>query len=282
MSFEEAKKYKEWLQACESELDRITKLDSWELVYLPPGAKPIGLKWVFKIKRNSDGSINKYKFRLVAKGYVKRYGIDYEEVFAPVARIETIRFLIYLASTKGWEIHHLDVQTAFLHGDLKETVYVMQPEGFEVKGSEQKIYKLKKALYGLKQPPRAWNDKLNRIQLGFSFTRCLKEPSVYRKEIGGKLLVVAVYVDDLFITGTCMEMITEFKGEMASKFEMSDLGRLTYYLGIEVTQGVDGITLNQRRYAQKILEEAGMRDCNPAHIPMEPGLKLANSEEEKR
>lgn len=145
---------------------------------LPPGAKAIGLKWIFKIKRNSDGSINKYKSRLVAKGYVQRYGVDYEEVFAPVARIETIQLLINLAATNGWEIHHLDVKTAFLHGELKETVYVTQPEGFEVKGSEHKVYKLKKVLYGLKQAPRAWNDKLNKILLGFKFTRCLKEPSV--------------------------------------------------------------------------------------------------------
>lgn len=186
--FEEAKMFKEWL------------LDSWTLVDLPPGAKPIGLKWIFKIKRNSDGSINKYKSRLVAKGYVQRHGIDYEEVFAPVARIETIRLLINLAATNGWEIHHLDVKTAFLHGELKETVYVTQPEGFEVKGSEHKVYKLKKALYGLKQAPRAWNEKLNKILLGLKFTRCLKEPSVYRRETGGKRLVIAVYVDDLFVT----------------------------------------------------------------------------------
>ena len=280
-SFEEAKIHKEWLRACEAEIESITKLDSWELVDLPPGAKPIGLKWIFKLKRNSDGSINKYKSRLVAKGYVQRYGIYYEEVFAPVARIETIRLLINLAATNGWEIHHLDVKTAFLHGELKETVYVSQPEGFEVKGSEEKVYKLKKALYGLKQAPRAWNDKLNKILLSFEFTRCHKEPSVYRKEIGGKLLVVAVYVDDLFVTGTCMKAINEFKREMANTFEMSDLGKLSYYLGIEVTQHDGGITLNQNRYALKILEEAGMKDCNPVAIPMESGLKLEKSEQEK-
>ena len=278
--FEEAMRFKEWMCACEDEIESITKLDSWTLVELPPGAKAIGLKWIFKIKRNSDGRINKYKSRLVAKGYVQRYGVDYEEVFAPVARIETIRLLINLAATNGWEIHHLDVKTAFLHGELKETVYVTQPEGFEVKGSEHKVYKLKKALYGLKQAPRAWNDKLNKILLGFKFTRCLKEPSVYRKEIGGKLLVVAVYVDDLFVTGTCMKAINEFKKEMASTFDMSDLGRLTYYLGIEVNQHDNGITLKQNRYTLKILEEAGMNECNSVHVPMESGLKLAKSEDE--
>ena len=114
------------------------------------GFKPIGLKWVFKIKRNADGSISKYKSRLVAKGYVQRHGVDYEEVFAPVARIETIRLVIAIAASKGWEIHHLDVKTEFLHGELKEEVYVGQPEGFEVKGEKDKVYKLRKALYGLR------------------------------------------------------------------------------------------------------------------------------------
>ena len=199
---------------------------------------------------------------MVAKGYVQQQGINYEEVFAPVARIETIRLLINLAASHGWEIHHLDVKTAFLHGGLKETVYVTQPEGFEVNGSEGKVYKLKKALYGFKQAPRAWNYKLNKILLSLKFERCLKEPSVFRRAVNGKLLIIAVYVDDLFVTGINLKQIEEFKIEIAMKFEMSDLGRLTYYLGIEVNQHADGITLCQNRYALKILEEAGMKLCN--------------------
>lgn len=123
----------------------------------------IGLKWVFKLKRNSDGSINKYKARLVAKGYVQVQGTNFDEVFALVHRIETIRLLISLAAANEWEIHHLDVKTAFLHGELKETVFVIRPKGFEVKGSENKVYRLNKALYGLRQAPRAWNNKLNSI-----------------------------------------------------------------------------------------------------------------------
>ena len=279
--FEEAKELKEWILACEDEIRSITKLDCWSLVELPPGVKPISLKWIFKIKRNADGSINKYKARLVAKGYVQQYGVDFEEVFTPVARIETIRLLINLAASNGWEIHHLDVKTAFLHGELKETVYVTQPEGFEVKGSEGKVYKLKKALYGLKQAPRGWNHKLNKCLLELRFERCLKEPSVYRKIMSGELLIVAVYVDDLFVSGTSLRMIEEFKKEMAMRFEMSDLGRLTYYLSIEVNQHAEGITLSQNRYARKILEEAGMLNCNSVHIPMEAGLKLAKSEAER-
>ncbi|CAA7059093.1 unnamed protein product [Microthlaspi erraticum] len=195
--FKEPQESKEWMRACEDEISSIEKNNTWDLVELPYGAKPIGLKWVFKLKRNSDGSINKYKSRLVAKGYVQRYGIDFEEVFAPVARLETIRFLISLAATSGWEIYHLDVKTAFLHGELKETVYVKQPVGFEVKGREGKVYKLNKALYGLRQAPRAWNHKLNQILMELRFAKCSKEPSVYRKVSGDNLLLIAVYVDDL-------------------------------------------------------------------------------------
>ena len=189
--------------------------------------------------------------------------------------------MINLAASYGWEIHHLDVKTAFLHGELKETVYVTQPEGFEVKGSEKRVYKLRKALYGLKQVPRAWNYKLNNILVSLRFERCVKEPSVYRRPVDGDLLIVAVYVDDLFVTGTNLKVIEDFKLEMAMKFEMSDLGRLTYYLGIEVNQHAEGISLCQNWDALKILEEAGMKLCNAIQTPMEMELKLAKSEQER-
>ena len=162
----EARVKKVWREACEDEITYIKKNKTWTLVELPAGCKAIGLKWVFKIKRNADGSISKYKARLV----VQRHGIDYEEVFALVARLETVRFIIALAASNGWEVHHLDVKTAFLHGDLVKEVYVSQPDGFKIKGSEEKVYKLHKALYGLKQAPRAWNIKLKSIlkELNFS------------------------------------------------------------------------------------------------------------------
>lgn len=143
--YDEAKGEKVWRDACQEEITSIFKNKTWDLVDLPSGAKAIGLKWVFKVKRNSDGSINKYIARLVAKGYIQKYGVDYEEVFAPLARIETVRFILALAASNGWEVHHLD-KTAFLHGDLKEVVHVSQPEGFVIKGEETKVYKLNKAL----------------------------------------------------------------------------------------------------------------------------------------
>ena len=167
----------------------------------------IGLKWVFKVKRNTYGSINKFKSRLVAKGYVQEHGIDFDEVFAPVARIETIRLLLGLAAASRWEIHHLDVKTAFLHEELVEEVYVTQPEGFEKKGEEHKVFKLKKALYGLRQAHRAWNKKLDQIVKSLKFIKCTKESSMYCKEEEDKLLIVAIYVDDLFVTGNSLQAI---------------------------------------------------------------------------
>lgn len=279
--FTEAVEEKVWRDACADEIESIVKNNTWDLVDLPAGAKAIGLKWIFKVKRNSDGSINKYKSRLVAKGYIQRHGIDFEEVFAPVARIETVRFIIGFAASYGWEVHHLDVKTAFLHGELKEDVYVMQPEGFVVAGSENKVYKLKKALYGLRQAPRAWNEKLNKALEKLRFSKCVKEPSLYHKKEEDDLLLVAVYVDDLLITGSSTTMISEFKKQMSTIFEMSDLGLLTYYLGIEVVQNKDGITLTQTRYAKRILQETGMDDCNAVLTPMDAGLVLSKAPEEQ-
>lgn len=145
--------------------------------------------------------------RFVAKCYIQRQIVDFDEVFAPVVRIETMLLIIGMTSTHGWELHHLDVKTAFLHGQLKEEVFVSQPEGYVIKGSEAKVYKLKKAFYGLRQAPRNWNEKLNTVLCELNFDRCLKEPSLYRKEKQGHLLVVAVYVDDLPVTGSNLDMI---------------------------------------------------------------------------
>ena len=179
ISFREAMKEKHWRKAMEIEIASIEKNHTWKLVDPPPNVKSIGVKWIFKVKRDASGKISKYKARLVAKGYVQRFGIDYEEVFAPVARLETIRLLIALAASHNWEIHHLDVKSAFLHGELKEEVYVDQPDGFIKKGKERHVYKLSKALYGLKQAPRAWNSRLDATMKELGFTRCKQEQAVY-------------------------------------------------------------------------------------------------------
>ncbi|KAL4581058.1 hypothetical protein LXL04_017266 [Taraxacum kok-saghyz] len=226
LNYKEAVTYKEWRDAMQTELDVIEKNKTWQLVDLPPGHKAIGLKWVFKVKKYKLGKVVKHKARLVAKGFVQKQGIDFDEVFAPVAWLNTVRLILALAAQHGWVVHHLDVKSAFLNGDLKEEVYVL---------------KLSKALYGLRQAPRAWNIRLDKSLKGLD--------------------------------------IIEFKEQMKKEFEMSDLGLLSYYLGIEVSQKRRGISLRQTAYARKILEQFGLLDCNPTKSPMEPKLKITKDED---
>jgi hypothetical protein len=272
--FRDATDSQDWVDAMDREMQSIQKNKTWELVKLPAGKKPIGLKWVFKQKRNSEGDVVKHKARLVAKGYVQKHGVDYEEVFAPVARLDTVRVLLALAANQGWKVHHLDVKSAFLHGELEEEVYVSQPEGYVVKGKEQCVLKLSKALYGLKQAPRAWNVRLDKSLRKLNFRRCMSEQAVYTRGHGKNAVLLGVYVDDLIITGGNPESIKLFKQQMMSEFEMTDLGLLSYYLGIEVDKKEDHITVKQSAYARKVLGQFGMAECNSSKYPMEPRNKL--------
>jgi hypothetical protein len=210
-NFNEANGVPSWRRAMEEELSSIHDNKTWTLTMLPAGHKAIGLKWVFKLKKDSKGEVVKHKARLVAKGYVQRQGIDFDEVFAPVARLETVRLLIALAAQEGWQVHHMDVKSAFLNGDLVEEVYVAQPPGFEKKGEEHKVLKLHKALYGLRQAPRAWNSKLDKSLVALGFEKCPLEHAVYKRSRKGERLLVGVYVDDLIITGGSTREIEAFK-----------------------------------------------------------------------
>nr|GEZ37368.1 ribonuclease H-like domain, reverse transcriptase, RNA-dependent DNA polymerase [Tanacetum cinerariifolium] len=229
---------------------------------------------VFKTKKDANRNINKHKARLVAKGYIQEHGIYFEEVFAPVARMETIRLLLAIAANNKWEVHHLDVKSAFLHGDLKEYVYVTQPEGYIKRQDNGKVYRLIKALYGLRQAPRAWNIKIDNTLKSLDFKKYALEQAIHTKTSKDSTLLIGVYVDDLIITGTPKKEIDKFKAQMEEKFEMSDLGLLAYYLGIEVTQTDGDISIKQSAYANKILKEARMLDCNETLLPMDLGTRL--------
>ncbi|KAJ0502363.1 putative RNA-directed DNA polymerase [Helianthus annuus] len=281
LTYEEAKHNELWVKAMKEELYSIEENETWELTSLPAGSKSIGLKWVYKIKRDAEGNITKHNARLVAKGYVQQPGIDFEEVFAPVARMETIRVILAMAAKQNWSVYHLDVKSAFLNGELKEVVYVKQPEGFLVPGRENKVYRLRKALYGLRQAPRAWNERLDKTLKQLGFTRCPREQAVYLKNIKGELLIVGVYVDDLIVTGRRKDEVEQFKQQMKAEFKMQDLGLLTYYLGIEVQQKDGKITLKQSSYAKKILQIAKMEECNPTKFPMEHRLQVGRNEDDE-
>lgn len=269
-SYREAAGQPAWENAMAQELQAIEKNSTWALTALPAGHKPIGLKWVYKLKKNTAGEVIKHKARLVAKGYVQRQGVDFEEVFAPVARLDTVRVILAIAANRRWEVHHLDVKSAFLNGDLEEEVYVAQPEGFVKRGEEHLVLRLSKALYGLRQAPRAWNTRLDKCLKELGFARCTQEQAVYTRGKGQAGVIVGVYVDDLIVTGENPQEIAMFKQQMMGEFEMSDLGLLSYYLGIEVIQGENGIAIKQAAYAKKILSQFGMQGCNPTSIPMEP------------
>ena len=200
--YDEAAKENGWRVAMEEELKMIKKNGTWELVDRPKNQKIIGVKWVFRIKYNSDGSVNKLKARLVVKGYSQEYGIDFLNTFAPMARHDTIRLLVALAAKMGWKIHHLDVKSAFLNGVLEEDTYVEQLEGFQVSGCEDKVYKLHKALYGLKQAPRAWYSRIDVYLLQQRFKRSESEATLYVLKVQEEVqLIVSLYVDDLLVTG---------------------------------------------------------------------------------
>ncbi|KAJ9563755.1 hypothetical protein OSB04_008915 [Centaurea solstitialis] len=280
LTFQEAVKSRKWRDAMTAEIESIEKNKTWELTVLPNGVKAIQVKWLFKTKLNENGEIEKYKARLVAKGYVQQYGIDYTEVFAPVARLDTIRLILALAAQYGWTVFQLDVKSAFLHGELEEEVFVQQPLGYEKKGEEDKVYKLKKALYGLKQAPRAWYSKIEAYFVREGFVRCSCEHTLFTKsKEGGKFLIVSIYVDDLIYTGNDESMCDEFKSSMKLEFDMSDLGKMRYFLGIEVVQSPGGIFVCQRRYANEVLARFEMGNSNPVLNPIVPGSKLSKDEE---
>ena len=272
--FEQAITVDVWKEAMEREINSTEKNETWELTTLPKGHKAIDLKWIFKVKKDQNGEVTKHKARLVAKGYVQRQGVDYDEVFAPVTRLETVRLLLALAAKNNWEVHHLDVKSAFLNGILLEEVYVRQPKGFVKKGQEDKVYKLLKALYGLRQAPRAWYSRFNQYLLKLGFVKCPFEHAVYTKKFGADSLIVGVYVDDLIITGTSASHIIKFKGDMSREFDMSDLGKLSYYLGLEVIQSNGFIEVKQSCYAKKVLEKAGLAECNAIKFPMDHNLQI--------
>ncbi|KAG8492199.1 hypothetical protein CXB51_009896 [Gossypium anomalum] len=277
--FEEAVKHEGWKQAMADEISMIEKNQTWKLVEKPANRKIIGVKWVYKAKQNADGSLNKLKARLVVKGFSQKYGLDYFETYAPVARLDTIRLIVGLAAHMQWNVYQLDVKSAFLNGILEEEIYVEQPEGFEVPGKEEMVYRLRKALYGLKQAPRAWYARIDSYLLSLKFERSASEPTLYVKRNKTETqLVVSLYVDDLLVTGGDEVDLAEFKIKMKQMFEMTDLGLMTYFLGMEVNQTPGGILLKQESFALKVLTKFSMLNCKPTPTPVVAGVKLSSHE----
>ena len=262
----------------EVELDSIERNHTWELVPRPPHRQVIGLKWIFKTKYHADGTLDKHKARLVAKGYSQVEGVDYEETFAPTARYTSIRCALALAAHNKWPIFQMDVKSAFLNGDLKEEVYVEQPPGFEILEQQNMVYRLHKALYGLKQAPKAWHDKIDTFFHSLGFQNCNADSNLYVFSQDNLLCLIILYVDDLLITGSLAPKIEEVRADLKTTFEMTDLGLLHYFIGMEVYQSHGGIFLSQHRYLRQLLETYSMSNCKPLSCPMDPNSKLSRED----
>ncbi|GJS13431.1 retrovirus-related pol polyprotein from transposon TNT 1-94 [Tanacetum coccineum] len=225
-----------WFQAMQDEIHEFDRLEVWELVPRPVYVMVIALKWIYKVKLDEYGDVLKNKARLVAKGYRQEEGINFEESFAPVARIEAIRIFIANAATKNMIIYQMDVKTAFLNGDLQEEVFVSQPEGFEDPDNPTHVYRLKKALYGLKQAPRAWYDTLSKFLMANNFFKGAVDPTLFTRKSGKHILLVQIYVDNIIFASTDHNACNIFSKEMSSKFQMAMMGQMSFFLGLQVSQ----------------------------------------------
>ena len=235
----------------------------------------LGCRWIFTVKLNEDGTFKCFKARLVSRGYEQEEGIDFIETYSPVVRTSTIRIVLSVAVVKGWSIRQLDVKHAFLHGELQEEVYIEQPPGFVNGLFPDHVCKLNKSLYGLKQAPRAWFNKFTNFLIEYGFRCSNADPSMFTFHCDGHTLVLLLHVDDVLLTGNSPELLEEFFRHLSQAFSMKDMGLLHYFLGIHVQQHPKGFSLNQTKYTEEILYEAGMSNANPMPMPQPTRLDAA-------
>ncbi|GJS28859.1 putative ribonuclease H-like domain-containing protein [Tanacetum coccineum] len=268
-----------WVEAMQEELLQFKLQKVWILVDLPFGKKAIGTKWVFRNKRDERSIVVKNKARLVAQGFRQEEGIDYDEVFAPVARIEAIRLFLAFASFMGFPVYQMDVKSAFLYGTIEEEVYVHQPPGFVDPAHPNKVYKVIKALYGLHQAPRAWYETLSSFLLKNGFRRGTIDKTLFIKKNKSDIMLVQVYVDDIIFGSTTQSMCTEFEDCMHKRFQMSSMGELTFFLGLQVKQQPDGIFISQDKYVADILKKFDFCSIKTATTPIESNKPLVKDED---
>nr|GEX30430.1 putative ribonuclease H-like domain-containing protein [Tanacetum cinerariifolium] len=255
--------------AMQEELLQFKIQNVWTLVDCPKGVRPIGTKWVLKNKNDERGIVVRNKARLVAQGHIQEEGIDYDEVFAPVARIEAIRLFLAYASFMGFTVYQMDVKSAFLYGSIDEEVYVMQPPGFQDPAFLAKVYKVEKAMYGLHQDPRAWYGTLSKYLLMNGFQRGTIDQTLFIIRQRGNFILVQVYVDDIIFGSSNPQFCREFEALMHEKFQMGAMGELNFFFGLQVLQKEDGIFLSQDKYIGDILKKFGYSDVRSSNTPMD-------------
>ena len=280
-TFEEAMRSphaSKWLEAMEDEMRSMNTNKVWELEEIPKGAKTVGCKWVYKTKCGSKGNVQRYKARLVAKGFTQREGIDYNETFSPVSCKDSFRIIMALVAHYNLELHQMDVKTAFLNGDLYENVYMAQPKGFVMEGKENMGCRLKKSIYGLKQASRQWYLKFDETVRKFRFKENEEDNCIYAKFKNGKFIFLILYVDDILLASSDVNLLLESKKFLSSNFDMKDLGEASFVLGIEIhrdrSKGVLG--LSQKAYLEKILKKYSMHASKPSPAPIVKGDRFGN------
>jgi hypothetical protein len=256
-----------WVVAMQEELNNFTRNEVWHLVPRS-NQNVVGTKWVFRNKQDEHGVVTRNKAQLVAKGYSQVEGLDFDETYAPIARLESIRILLAYATYHGFKLYQIDVKSAFLNGPIKEEVYVQQPLGFEDSEYPTNVYKLSKAFYGLKQAPRAWYECLRDFLLTNGFKVDNADPTLFTKTIDKDLFICQIYVDDIIFGSTNKSSCEEFSRIMIQKFEMSMMGELKYFLGFQIKQLQEGTFIYQTKYIQDILKKFGMKNAKPIKTPM--------------
>jgi hypothetical protein len=251
----------------QEELNNFKRNEVWSLVERPK-QNVVGTKWVFRNKQDEHGVVTRNKARLVAKGYSQVEGLDFDETFAPVARLESIRILLAYATHHGFKLYQMDVKSAFLNGPIKEEVYVEQPPGFESEEYPNHVYKLHKALYGLKQAPRAWYECLRDFLIENGFRIGKADSTLFTRKMGKDLFICQIYVDDIIFGSTNKSFCEEFSKIMTDRFEMSMMGVLTFFLGFQIKQVKEGTFISQTKYTHDILKKFGMDKAKPIKTPM--------------
>ena len=259
------------------ELAALEENKTWSITPLPHGKHAVGSRWIFKTKFNSDGSIDRHKARLVAQGFTQKFSIDYKETFAPVAKMTTVRVLLSVAINNGWEMSQMDVKNALLHEDLEEEVFMKLPPGHPQGGDSRMVCHLYKSIYGLKQSPHAWHAKLSTALEALGFKKSSIDSSLYVQLNTNDNLMVLIYVDDLIITGNNSDSIALLKKNLQLQFPIKDLGKLKYFLGIEMATSSKGLFLNQRKYIMDLLQDANLLHSKSAATPLDSKLKLESN-----
>jgi hypothetical protein len=259
----------------DEEMHSLLENGTWELVERPEGVKPIPMKWVYKVKRDAQGNIERYKSCLVAKGFLQKQGVDFEEVYAPVSKHTTLRALLAIIAQQDLELHQLDVKTAFLNGELEEEIYMQQPQGYE-QGGPNIVCHLLRTLYGLRQAPWAWHQCLKKVLENLEFVALSADATLFRGTMDGETVWLLVWVDDILVAAQGEERIAKVKAHLTAKFDVRDLGPATYFLGMELSRDREApsLKLTQKKLTGELINRYGLAYARARSVPHATGEKL--------